>query len=176
MLRTGVQMARLSARGQRWLKLLHIVSACVWVGCGVALTVTQLFLRVGDGSELYGRLATLDFIDLWVLVPGAIGCLLTSLAFSLWTNWGWFKHRFITVKWVICLGGILFGTFALGPWLSGLAATAKLLGLGALTDPGFVRGRTLLLTLGSLQASTLVFAAAISVLKPWKRKLPAQGS
>ena len=153
-----------------------MVSACVWVGCGVALTVTQLFLKAGDGPELYGRLAALDFIDLCVLVPGAIGCLLTSLAFSLWTNWGWFKHRWITVKWIICLFGILFGTFALGPWLSGLAATAKQQGLGALTDPGFLRGRALLLVLGSLQVATLVFAAAISVLKPWKRGLSAQGS
>jgi hypothetical protein len=37
-----------------------------------------------------GIVATLDFIDLFILV-GAIGTFLTAEVYSIWTNWGWFN-------------------------------------------------------------------------------------
>lgn len=125
-------MKKLSARGQRWLKCLHIYSGSVWVGCATALTVIQFFVNPADGNELFGIVATLDFIDLYVLVPGAIGTFLTAVVYSIWTKWGWFKHNWITVKWAICISGLVFGTFWLGPWVSDMAAIAQEKGLDAL--------------------------------------------
>ena len=46
----------------------------------------QFFINPMDGRELYGILATMDFIDFFVIIPGAIGCLLTALFYSIWTN------------------------------------------------------------------------------------------
>jgi hypothetical protein len=91
-------MKKLSSKGQKWLKCLHIYSACVWTGCATALTIKLFFINPEDGNELYGILSALDFIDLFILVPGAIGTFLTALVYSIWTNWGWFKHNWITVK------------------------------------------------------------------------------
>jgi len=78
-------MKKLSVKGQKWLKSLHIYSACVWVGCATTLTIMQFFIKPDNGSELYGIVATLDFIDLFILVPGAMGTLLTALVYSIWT-------------------------------------------------------------------------------------------
>ena len=50
-------------------------------------------------------------MDLRILVPGAIGTLLTGLVYSIWTHWDWFKHRWSVVMWCICIFGIVFGTF-----------------------------------------------------------------
>jgi hypothetical protein len=41
----------------------------------------QFFVNPGDGSELFGIVATLDFIDLFILVPGAVGTFLTALIY-----------------------------------------------------------------------------------------------
>lgn len=160
----------ISSKGQKWLKSLHIYSGCVWVGCATVLSVMQFFINAESGPELYGILHTLDFIDLYILVPGAIGTFLTALVYSIWTKWGWFKHNWITVKWIICIFGMIFGTFWLGPWLSGLANMAQEHGLKALSDPEFLSTRQNSMIFGTFQALTVIFAAFISSLKPWKKK------
>lgn len=115
-------------------------------------------------------MATLDFIDIYIIIPGAFGVLLTGLIFSIWTHWGWFKHNWIIVKWIICLYGIIFGTYPLGPWMTGLARISKEKGLEALFDPVYLHNRSLLWTFGTFQAATLIFAVFITALKPWKKK------
>ncbi|MFH2130309.1 MAG: hypothetical protein ABIK68_08030 [bacterium] len=163
-------MKKMGANGQKWLKSFHILFGCVWIGCGITLIVLQFTISPTDGRELYGIVATMDFIDLFILVPGAIGTLLTALIYSIWTNWGWFKHNWITVKWIICAFGIVFGTFWLGPWLSGMAHIAGEKGMAALTDPQYTHNRLMNAIFGSIQVATIIFAAFISVLKPWRKK------
>lgn len=162
-------MKKLGAKGQRWLKGFHSFFACLWVGAAMVLTVKQFFVRAESGGELHGIWATLDFIDIYLIIPGAIGVLLSGLVFSVWTHWGWFKHPWITVKWAICLYGVIFGTYPLGPWMSGLARIAKEKGLAALRDPQYLYNRRMLLIFGTFQATTLVFAVFITAIKPWKR-------
>ena len=112
----------------------------------------------------------MDFIHIFVIIPGAIGVLLTGVVFSLWTNWGWFRHNWISVKWVICLYGVGFGTYPLGPWMSGLDRISQEKGLAALADPTYLHNQTMLYTFGTFQAATLIFAVFITALKPWKKK------
>jgi hypothetical protein len=162
-------MKKLSPRGQRWLKGFHSYFACMWVGAAIVLSVKQFFVHPTDGGELYGITATMDFIDVFIIIPGAMGVLLTALIYSVWTHWGWFKHNWITVKWIICVYGVVFGTYPLGPWMSGLARISKEQGLAALSDPNYLHNRTMLYAFGTFQVATLIFAVFITALKPWKK-------
>ncbi|MFC1821739.1 hypothetical protein ACFL9T_03465 [Thermodesulfobacteriota bacterium] len=163
-------MKKLSARGQKWLKGIHVAFACMWVGAAICLSVKLFFIKPMSGGELYGITSTMDFIDIFIIIPGAVGVLLTGIVFSTWTNWGWFKHNWIIVKWVICLYGVIFGTYPLGPWMSGMARISKELGMQALSDPTFVNNQNMLMIFGTFQASTLIFALFITTLKPWKKR------
>lgn len=169
------EMRKLSPKGQRWLKGFHSLFACMWVGAALVLSVKQFFVTPSNGGELYGITSTMDFIDVFIIIPGAIGVLLTGLVYSIWTNWGWFKHNWITVKWVICLYGVIFGTYPLGPWMSGLARLSKEKGIAALADPTYLHNRTMLYTFGTFQAATLIFAVFLTALKPWKKKQENSG-
>jgi len=163
-------MVKLSKKGQKWLKCLHIFSASVWVGCATMLIIMPFVINPESDNELYGILWALDFIDMNILVPGAMGTFFTGLIYSIWTQWGWFRHNWIIVKWVICLFGIIFGTFWLGPWLSDMAHISKELGLKALSDPQYLENRHNSMIFGTLQGLTIVFAVFISSLKPWKKQ------
>jgi hypothetical protein len=163
-------MKKLSARGQKWLKGIHVTFACMWVGAAICLSVKQFFIKPISGGELFGIASTMDFIDIFIIIPGAVGVLLTGIVYSTWTNWGWFKHNWIIVKWVICLYGVIFGTYPLGPWMSGLARISKDLGMQALSDPTFVNNQKMLMIFSTFQACTLVFALFITTLKPWKKR------
>ena len=161
---------KLSVSGQRWLKCFHVLSAGVWVGCAVTLATKQFFVAPAQGSELFGILSTLNFIDLCILVPGAMGVLVTGLIYSIWTNWGWFRHNWVTVKWAICAFGIIFGTYPLGPWLGDITRIAGEKGLSSYQDTAFTHNLLMLRVFGTFQAATIVFALFVSVLKPWRKK------
>jgi len=120
--------------------------------------------------ELYGINISMKFIDDFIIIPGAIGCLITGHIYSIYTNWGWFKHRWITVKWIIAIGAIIYGTFCIGPWLNSLPPIAKMEGLNALTNQTYIHNKTMLYYYGTFQTLGLIFALFISILKPWKKK------
>jgi hypothetical protein len=142
----------------------------MWVGAALTLSIKQFFVHPKDGGELYGIMSTMDFIDVFIIIPGAIGVLLTGIIYSVWTNWGWFKNNWIAVKWIICIYGVVFGTYPLGPWMSSLADISEKKGLAALTDPVYMHNKTMLIIFGTFQAATLIFAVFITALKPWKKK------
>jgi hypothetical protein len=166
----GADMKKLSAKGQKWLKSVHIFFACIWIGAGVSLILMQLALTGTTDGMLSGIDVSMKFIDDFIIIPGAFGSLITGLLYSLFTNWGFFKHNWVTVKWIINVGGIIFGTFWLGPWLNSLPPVSAELGLKALSDPAYLYNKTMNLYFAPIQVGTLVFAAFISVLKPWKGK------
>jgi hypothetical protein len=161
----------MSPKYQRWLKGFHSLFACMWVGSAIILSIKQFFINPRNGGELYGIMATMDFIDVFIIIPGALGVLLTGIMYSVWTKWGWFKHNWITIKWIICIYGVIFGTYPLGPWMSSLADISKDHGIAALSDPIFMHHKYMLLIFGTLQAGTLVFAVFITALRPWKKKV-----
>ena len=163
-------MARLGLKGRQWLKGFHLFFVCIWVGGGVTLILMQLCLKATEGGMLHGLDTAMKFVDDFIIIPGAFGCLITGLLFALFTNWGFFKHRWITVKWIVNIGGIIFGTFWLGPWLNSLPPISGNLGLAALSDPVYVHGKMMNSWWGPVQVLTLIAAAFISVLKPWKKK------
>jgi hypothetical protein len=163
-------MAKLGAKGQRWLKGIHLVSASLWAGGGAALALQLFFVNPADGRELFGILSAMQFVDLYIIVPGALGCLLTGIVYSAFTGWGWFRHRWLTVKWAVCLYGVVFGTCSLGPWLEEMTAIAERSGMAALQDPVYLHNREMSMIFGTFQAATIIFAVFISALRPWRKK------
>ena len=163
-------MKKLGFKGRRWLKIAHLFLACVWMSAGLILVILGLSMKAESGQALYGINAVMKFIDDFVIIPAANGTLLTGLIYGIWTKWGFFKQRWIIVKWAITLYGIVFGTFFLGPWLNALPPIAGKLGMAALSDPAYMHAKKMNLIFGSIQVATLIFALAISVLKPWKKK------
>ena len=164
----------LPPRAQRWLKAFHIVFASMWFGGALLLNVKQFFVDARSDGELFGTLKTMVFVDWSIIVPGALGVLVTGLVYSIWTQWGWFKHRWITVKWAICIFGVIFGTYPLGPWLEEMMRLAGEHGLAALSHPDYEHCRSMLMIFGSFQGLTIGFAMFVSTLKPWRqRRQPA---
>ena len=161
---------KLSSRGQKWLKAVHLLFVCLWVCGGISLILMGYGLPPEGGGELYGIDRTIKFIDDLIIVPGAMGCLLTGILYGSLTNWGFFKHKWIIVKWVVTLGGIVFGTFYLGEWLNTLAPMSKEMGLAAVEDPVYIENKNLNLHWSLVQVASLILAVFLSTLKPWKAK------
>lgn len=155
---------------QKWLKGLHLLAVACWIGGAVSL-IMLYFLKDGvdDGGVLHGMNRAIHHVDMAVVVvPGAFGCLLTGLAYSLLTGWGFFRHGWLILKWVLTVGAILFGTFWLGPWETAMMEISGHLGIAALDDPAYLANQRLNFVWGSVQVGVLVSMIWLSIFKPWK--------
>jgi hypothetical protein len=145
--------------------------AGLWLGGAVALFLMILSLdQAKSGEQLHAYDLAREFLDDFVLVPGAVGCLLSGLLISWTTSWGFFKHRWVAIKWLLTVAGILFGTFVLGPPLYSQAPLSSAQGLAALTNPDYLANRLWNLVGGVIQIFLIFFMVGISVIKPWKNK------
>jgi len=165
-------MAKLKARGLKWLKGFHLIAVSSWVGGAVSLLLLY-FLKDGieDGGVLYGINQSIHHVDMAVVVvPGAFGCLITGLIYSSFSNWGFFKHNWMIFKWVMTIAAILFGTVYLGPWETTMMEISGELGVAALDDEAYRYNEKMNLIFGSLQCLLLMVTIFISIFKPWKKK------
>jgi len=111
-------MPKIGAKGLRWLKGFHLLAVSCWIGGAVALILLYVLKDdVTNGGVLYGINQSIHHVDMAVVViPGAFGCLLTGLIYSIFSNWGFFRHNWLIYKWIVTVTAIIFGTFWLGPW------------------------------------------------------------
>lgn len=128
----------------------------------------------GRPETLSAYAMTLKIIDDWMIIGGAYGCVITGAVYGTFTNWGFFRHRWIVVKWVMTLLMILSGTFCMGPYVNGNAALGADKALYALPDGIFWQNIDQIVPWGILQLAMLATVIAISVLKPWKKKSARQ--
>ena len=163
-------MKKFSAKQQRWLKCFHLFFVCLWVAGVVTITLMIFIMKANDGMELYGIDISKKLVDDFIIIPGAIGSFFTGLLYSIFTKWGWFKHRWVTVKWAITLFGMVFGTFFLGPWLNAMPPISMMKGLAALSDTAYMHSQQMLYLWTPFTLVLVLFALFISVLKPWKRR------
>jgi hypothetical protein len=165
-------MIKLGKSGMLWLRVVHVFFVSIWVGGAVALTLMQFGLNPTDGGSLYGIDRSMRFIDDFIIIPGAFGCLITGMVFSLFTRWGFFRYRWIIAKYIINIGAIMFGTFWLGPWLNGMGPISSMEGLAAFSDPVYVHFKTMNTWCGLLQAVLLLCAVYLSIFRPWGKMTP----
>ena len=166
-------MKKLGPAGRNWLKGIHLTFVCTWIGAAASMLLVTSVFRASpptEGESLFAVNSAIKLIDDFIVIPSALGCLLSGLVYSLFTNWGFFRHHWVTVKWVVTLATIIFGTFWLGPWLNGMTAISGKIGLTALSDPEYLSMRQLNTTFGYIQVAVLIATVFISVFKPWKRK------
>lgn len=165
-------MIKLKSKGLKWLKGFHLITVSCWIGGAVSLLLLY-FLKngVNDGSVLYGINQSIHHVDMTVVViPGAIGCLLTGLLYSLFSNWGFFKHKWLIFKWIVTITAILFGTFYLGPWETKMMEISGEQGLAALADKEYLYNQRMNLYFGLLQCLTLLVTLFVSIFKPWRSR------
>jgi len=162
-------MKKLGSTGVKVLKIFHLFFAMLWICGAIALATIAFISEPSSGDELFMRSRIIQIIDDLLIIPGAIGCLLTGIIYGVWTNWGFFKHRWLTVKWVMTIAQMSFGTFILGPWVNDNVIISDKLRDAAFTDPSFISNFQNTQFWGSIQTSLLLLYIIISVIKPWKK-------
>ena len=162
-------MKKFNANQTRILKIIHILFFIMWIGGGLGLIALMFLATPILPDDIYMKFRSMQVIDDFLIIVGAFGCLITGIIYGAFTNWGFFKHNWLIVKWIMTVLQMLFGTFALGPWLNGNVDIALELRGAALSNPEFLSNIMNIKTWGTLQVALLLFMAVISVIKPWRK-------
>lgn len=164
----------LSPKGMKTVKMFHILFASWWIGALVAMWFLS-FWPAKTGDELYTLLSAILLVDDFVLVPGATVVFITAIIYGVKTNFGFFKQRWLTAKWVIALAVAIIGTFYYHPMTVEAIDIVDKGRDAAMNDPHvlFTIQQT---KLYSLQFAALLAIVIISVFKPWKKKQTGKSS
>lgn len=161
-------MKKLGVKGRAWLKGFHVFFSCAWLGTALSMMLVMLLKStLPNGDELYAAMASIKLMDDFIIIPAALGSLITGLLICWLTNWGFTRFNWVMVKWVVTIALVLFGTFWLGPWLNGATAMADAERALALQNSTYLYYRQMNLIFGSAQALILVILIFITALKPW---------
>jgi hypothetical protein len=159
----------LPGKAQKWLRTFHIYLGCIWGGGASSLFALHCLYNPDYGPELYARNMALIYIDSYILVPSAIGCLLTGLLYCHLTKWGYLKFHWIIVKWASTGIFILVGFLWFIPWLDQMAETSLAMRDFTTIDPTYNAKMYVHMAMAAGQAILVFFMVIISVFKPWGR-------
>ncbi|MBD1872769.1 hypothetical protein H6F75_04685 [Nodosilinea sp. FACHB-131] len=164
-------MPKLSIRQKNWLLSAHIGFAALWTGTVLSMFLISVKNRASASSDvLYALNSTINALDDYVVIPSAIGSVLTATALCWGTNYGFAKFYWVITKWVLTTALIAFGTFWLFPWANTAEQLSAQTGLQALANPVYAFDARGVLIGGLVQVLFLGVIIGISVLKPWGRR------
>ncbi|KAF3889092.1 MULTISPECIES: hypothetical protein [Nostocales] len=168
-------MKKLSVKPKNWLVSFHVASGGIWLGTALCIVVVAITKKnIPNGDELYGINSVLKFMDDWVIIPTANLSLITGGLLCWLTIWGFTKHYWVIVKWVATVTLITTGTIWLGPWLNTMTAISETERLQALHNPLYRFHQQGVIIGGAIQTACLLAIVAISIVKPWGRRLVKQ--
>lgn len=155
------------------MKTIHLALGAIWLGAGVSMFVLRLVWMPSGHTDLYALNYGTGLINDWIVIPTALASLLTGLLSSWLTPWGFFKHRWVTAKWILTVAVIVGSPLITTQWDRELEAISSVEGLMALQNPVYLHYQALVNGSGAVKVAILFAITAISVLKPWRTQVRA---
>ncbi|WP_246426763.1 DUF2269 domain-containing protein [Paenibacillus rhizosphaerae] len=160
----------MSAPAMKWLKIAHIVLVSLFFG-GILSSVTINFaLGLSSYENTLKSYKVIVLISDGVIRTGAVGTLAVAFVYGFFTPWGFFRHRWLTVKWILFLLQTFIGIFVVDKLMLANLHLLEAKGPAVLEDSGFLRNHALRNVFVFIQIVLTLIIFIISVLKPWKKK------
>ena len=163
-------MKTLGTKGLRILKISHLLFAIMWIGGVMALVSLQLGQTPQTKEMMYTAAQSHLIVDEYFLIPGGIGIVVTAILYGAITKWGFFKQRWITVKWILTVLLVAIGAGYMGATIKeNMVYAQKVLTENADTSLFFANVRHVAIA-GIVQLIAFVYIIVLSVVKPWKKR------
>lgn len=163
-------MKTLNATGLKVLRTIHLLSAIGWAGAGICMLILLFNPPIGNADRMYMYSRVLKILDDYVIIPSANGIIITGVLYGIFTKWGFFRYRWLTVKWFITIFMLVSGTFIMGPCINENAKYMSELFYYVSSDSNMTANIITSLRWGIAQNILLLLVLILSVFKPWIHK------
>lgn len=164
-------MPKASIKQKNWILFAHIGFAALWTGAVLSMFLLSLRnIKAVNADAIYVLNSAITLLDDYIVIPAAIGSVLTATLLCWTTNFGFTKFYWVISKWFLTTGLVIFGTFWLFPRGKAAEDISAQEGLQAFTNPIYAFDVKGVLVGTLIQVLLLTVIIGISVLKPWGRR------
>lgn len=163
-------MKKLGPAGLKWLKIIHILLVVLFFGGIMSSLALNYGVNLATYDETFEIYKSVVIISDQIIRIGAVGTLLLGFVYGIFTNWGFFKHRWLTVKWILFILQTFIGIFVVDKLMMANMAILEAEKSMALTNPVFIQNHSFRFYAVLVQVAITIFIICISVIKPWKKK------
>lgn len=154
----------------KWLKVIHIILVALFFGGIMSSFALNHGIKLATYDETFETYKRIVIISDQIVRIGAVGTLLVGLIYGFFTNWGFFKHRWVTVKWILFIIQTVMGIFIVDKLMIANMAILEAEKAAALNNPVFIHNHMLRQYAVMIQILLTISIFCISVFKPWKKK------
>lgn len=159
-------MRKLGSPGLKILKMFHMLLVVLFLGGIVSSFALLMKLDLANFEDVYVTYKTFAVIADNVVKIGAQGTILLGALYGFFTKWGFIKHRWLAVKWILFIIQTFVGILVVDRLMVTnltILETEKVL---ALDNPVFINNHYLRLYVILVQIGLTLLALILSVLKP----------
>jgi len=163
-------MKKIGPKKMKWLKIIHVFLVVLFFGGILSSLALNLHIDLTNYDESYLIYKNIIIISDNIIRWGAVGTLLVGFIYGFFTNWGFFKHRCVGVKFVLFIIQTIVGIFIVDKLMIAnmeLLETQKEM---ALNNPIFIQNHEIRQYAIYFQVVVTIFIFIISYIKPWRKK------
>jgi hypothetical protein len=164
-------MWKFGSLGLKILRMFHFLLIVLFLGGILSSFALILRLDLSNFDDVYMSYRVFNLISDNVVKIGAQGTILLGAIYGFFTRWGFIKHKWLALKWVLFIAqtfiGILIVDKLMVANLTLLEADKAL----ALSNPGFIHNHYLRLYVVIAQIGLTLIALVLSVLKPGRSRV-----
>ena len=163
-------MKTLGTKGLQVLKISHLLFATMWIGGVMALVSLQLGQAPQTKDMMYLAAQSHLIVDEYFLIPGGIGIIVTAILYGTLTKWGFFKHKWLVVKWILTVLLVALGAGYMGATIKENMVYAQRIQADNADASIFLANIRHVAIAGIVQLIGFAYIIVISVVKPWRKK------
>ena len=167
-------MRKFGSHGLKLLKMSHMLLIVLFLGGILSSFALIMKLNLSNFDEVYLTYKSFNIISDNVVKLGAQGTILLGAVYGFFTKWGFIKHKWLALKWILFIAQTFIGILVVDKLMMAnltLLETEKVL---ALSDPIFIHNHFLRLYVVIAQIGLTLFALVLSVLKPGRSRVIPQ--
>jgi hypothetical protein len=164
-------MWKFGSLGLKILRMLHFFLIVLFLGGILSSFVLILRLDLSNFDDVYMSYRVFNIISDNVVKIGAQGTILLGAIYGFFTRWGFVKHKWLALKWILFIAQTFIGILIVDKLMIAnltLLGTEKAL---ALNNPVFIHNHYLRLYVVIAQIGLTLIALILSVLKPGRSRV-----
>lgn len=160
----------LSRRARRLWLTAHVAVSVGWLGLDLGLlTLGITGLATSDPATMRAAYLAMGVFADVLLIPVAVGTLITGVVVSVFTPWGLVRHYWVLVKFGLTVVAGTATILALRPTIAEAVARVSALPAGAPRDVDLARVGVSLVAAPTVALAIYLACTVLSELKPWGR-------
>ncbi len=169
-------MRKFGSIGLKLLKMFHILMIVLFLGGILSSFALLMKLDLSDFDDGFVAYKTFNIISDNVVKMGAQGTILLGAIYGFFTKWGFIKHKWLAVKWILFIVQTFIGILVVDKLMVANIALLETEKVLALSDPIFIHNHYLRLYVVIAQIGLTLLALILSVLKPGRARVIPQST